>query len=105
MPVCAPAAGRTGRAGRSGTAIAMFTRREIGYFKRILRETVRWRALCMLGYACAVHALRPALPLALPGGWAQGAWLVRVSARVQLPSLGASALPEAAARAARLDTG
>lgn len=33
------AAGRTGRAGRSGTAIAMFTRREIGYFKRILRET------------------------------------------------------------------
>lgn len=31
--------GRTGRAGRSGIAIAMFTRREIGYFKRILRET------------------------------------------------------------------
>ncbi|GAB4820300.1 hypothetical protein N2152v2_007346 [Parachlorella kessleri] len=31
--------GRTGRAGKSGTTIAMFTRREIGYFKRILRET------------------------------------------------------------------
>lgn len=31
--------GRTGRAGRNGTAIAMYTGREIGYFKRILRET------------------------------------------------------------------
>ncbi|PRW21064.1 glutamate--cysteine chloroplastic isoform A [Chlorella sorokiniana] len=31
--------GRTGRAGKSGTAIAMFQPKEIGYFKRILRET------------------------------------------------------------------
>ncbi len=31
--------GRTGRAGRSGTTIAMFTHREVGYFKRVLRET------------------------------------------------------------------
>lgn len=31
--------GRTGRAGRSGTTIAMFTQRDVGYFKRILRET------------------------------------------------------------------
>lgn len=31
--------GRTGRAGRSGTTIAMYSRNEIGTFKRILRET------------------------------------------------------------------
>jgi ATP-dependent RNA helicase DDX21 len=31
--------GRTGRAGRNGTAIAMYSQKEIGYFKRILRET------------------------------------------------------------------
>ena len=31
--------GRTGRAGRSGTTIAMYSRNEIGNFKRILRET------------------------------------------------------------------
>ncbi|KAL6784682.1 hypothetical protein ACKKBG_A02765 [Auxenochlorella protothecoides x Auxenochlorella symbiontica] len=31
--------GRTGRAGKDGVAIAMFTRREAGWMKRILRET------------------------------------------------------------------
>lgn len=31
--------GRTGRAGRSGTTIAMYSRNEIGTFRRILRET------------------------------------------------------------------
>lgn len=31
--------GRTGRAGRSGTTIAMYSRNEMGSFKRILRET------------------------------------------------------------------
>jgi ATP-dependent RNA helicase DDX21 len=31
--------GRTGRAGRKGTAIAMFTRNEMGYLKRVLRDT------------------------------------------------------------------
>lgn len=31
--------GRTGRAGKTGTTIAMFTKRNIGHLKRILRET------------------------------------------------------------------
>lgn len=31
--------GRTGRAGKTGTTIAMYTRRQIGQLKRILRET------------------------------------------------------------------
>lgn len=39
LPLCPAPAGRTGRAGKSGTAIAMFQPKEIGYFKRILRET------------------------------------------------------------------
>ena len=38
-PARPTSAGRTGRAGKSGTAIAMFQPKEIGYFKRILRET------------------------------------------------------------------
>ncbi|KAK9807696.1 hypothetical protein WJX72_006359 [[Myrmecia] bisecta] len=31
--------GRTGRAGKSGTTVAMFTKRETQYFRRIVRET------------------------------------------------------------------
>lgn len=38
-PIHPPPSGRTGRAGKTGTAIAMFQPKEIGYFKRILRET------------------------------------------------------------------
>lgn len=37
--------GRTGRAGKTGTAIVMYDRSEIGYLKRILRETETTNAI------------------------------------------------------------
>ena len=35
---CVCRSGRTGRAGKTGTTIAMVTAREMGYFKRILKQ-------------------------------------------------------------------
>ena len=63
--------GRTGRAGRQGTAIAMYMSKEYNYFKKVLQETrvdnceiiAPPRAQGGHGGCCQGGALQPLAPL------------------------------------------